>query len=726
MILAVPIAWMGLPAAAQSSDADTLTDRTHRLEGVTVTETRKERVTRSATPFHLLEREQFQRLGVTDVADALHNIPGITLRDYGGAGGMKTVSVRGYGARHTGISYDGVMLSDCQSGEIDISRYSLDNVSELALTIGDNDDIFIPARQATNPAVLSIQTLRLPSEDTRGHLTAQLKLGSFGLVSPYVRYEQSVTPKLAFSVEGEHTYAKNDYPFTLHNYTLVTRETRTHSRMKQGHAEMNMAWQPTGQILVGGKAYYYDNDRQLPGMVRLYTNLSGENLRERNAFVQAFVRMQLTSKFLLKAIAKYNWAESVYTDDLYAGGVNDASYWQREAYTSAALLYVANEKWSFDYSGDYSFNNLNGSSWRTLVGKPYRLTVLQSATARYRIPRLTVLGRLLYSLYLNESKRGESARNMRRLSPSLSLSYKLVPDEELYVRASYKNIFRSPTFNESYYYHYGSTDLAPEVTDQFNVGLTWSSLTKDEIRRTKDEGRETMTMTMTMTGDEGRNTKYEGRRTKDEGRETMTMTMTEDEGRRTKDEGRKAMGEGTQVRVTLDAYYNRLKDMIVSVPYNMFVWSCVNVGKVRILGVDGTLNLSHHLNAKHLVILTGNFSYQRAQNRTNPHSPNYNKQIAYMPEYSWAAAVSYENPWVNLSVHGHGISSRWPNNDHYAGTLIRGYQEFGVTAYRAFSWGRHRMEGRVDVKNLLDEQYELVGHYPMPGRSWQISILYKI
>ena len=711
MILAVPIAWMGLPAAAQSSDADTLTDRTHRLEGVTVTETRKERVTRSATPFHLLEREQFQRLGVTDVADALHNIPGITLRDYGGAGGMKTVSVRGYGARHTGISYDGVMLSDCQSGEIDISRYSLDNVSELALNIGDNDDIFIPARQATNPAVLSIQTLRLPSADTKGHLTAQMKLGSFGLVSPYVRYEQSVTPKLAFSVEGEHTYAKNDYPFTLHNYTLVTRETRTHSRMKQGHAEMNMAWQPTGQILVGGKVYYYDNDRQLPGMVRLYTNLSGENLRERNAFVQAFVRMQLTSKFLLKAIAKYNWAESVYTDDLYAGGVNDASYWQREAYTSAALLYVANEKWSFDYSGDYSFNNLNGSSWRTLVGKPYRLTVLQSATARYRIPRLTVLGRLLYSLYLNESKRGESARNMRRLSPSLSLSYKLVPDEELYVRASYKNIFRSPTFNESYYYHYGSTDLAPEVTDQFNVGLTWGIFTKDEIRRTKDEGRETMTMTMTMTEDEGR-------RVMDDGRES-TMTMTGDEGRRT-------MGEGTQVRVTLDAYYNRLRDMIVSVPYNMFVWSCVNVGKVRILGVDGTLNLSHHLNAKHLVILTGNFSYQRAQNRTNPHSPNYNKQIAYMPEYSWAAAVSYENPWVNLSVHGHGISSRWPNNDHYAGTLIRGYQEFGVTAYRAFSWGRHRMEGRVDVKNLLDEQYELVGHYPMPGRSWQISILYKI
>ena len=656
---------MTLSADAQVVRNDTVADRTHRLEGVTVTEQRRQKITRSTTPYHLLEREHFLRLGVTDVADALHRIPGITLRDYGGAGGMKTVSVRGFGARHTGVTYDGVMLSDCQSGEIDISRYSLDNVSELALTVGDNDDIFIPAKQASTPSTLSIQTLRLPSGDSRGHVTAQMKLGSFGLASPFVRYEQSVSSRLALSVEGEYTYAENDYPYTLRNVTLVTKERRTHSRMNQGHGEVNMAWQPTATTLVGAQAYYYDNDRQLPGMVRLYTNLNGENLRERNAFGQMTLRTQLARNWLLKGVAKYNWAESVYRDDLYAGGVNDASYWQREAYTSAALLYAPDERWAFDYSADYAFNNLNGSSWRTVVGKPFRHTVLQSATARYRDGRLTVLGRLLYSLYLNDAKEGPSARNMRRLSPSLSLSYKLLADRELYVRASYKNIFRSPTFNESYYYHYGSTDLAPEVTDQVNVGITM---------------------------DEGRMTKV----------------------------------EGTHVRVTLDGYYNRLRDMIVSVPYNMFIWSCINVGKVRILGLDATLNVTQRLGSGHQVMVTGNYSYQRAQNRTNPESPNYNKQIAYMPEHSWAAAVNYENPWVNVSIHGHGVTARWPNNDHYAGTMIDGYKEFGLTAYRAFSWGRHRLEGRVDVKNLFNEQYELVGHYPMPGRSWQLSILYKI
>ena len=654
-----------LPAAAQGFRNDTIADRTHRLQGVTVTEERRQKTVRSTTPYHLMEKGDFERLGVTDVADALHRIPGITLRDYGGAGGMKTVSVRGFGARHTGVCYDGVMLSNCQSGEIDISRYSIDNVGALALTIGDHEDIFIPARQASTPATLSIETMRMPSEDPRAHLTAQMKVGSFGLASPFVRYEQSVTRNLAIAAEAEYTYAENDYPFTLRNVTLVTKERRTHSRMNEGHGELNMSWRPTATTTVGAKAYYYDNDRQLPGMVRLYTNLSGENLRERNAFGQLTVRTQLTGKWLLRGIAKYNWAESVYKDELYAGGVNDASYWQREAYTSAALLYVADERWAMDYSADYAFNNLNGSSWRTVVGRPYRHTLLQSATVRYRDGRLTMLGRLLYSLYLNDAKEGPSARNMRRLSPSVSLSYRLLPERELYVRASYKNIFRSPTFNESYYYHYGSTDLAPEVTDQVNVG------------------------------------------------------MTMEEGRMTKD-------EGLSVRVTLDGYYNRVRDMIVSVPYNMFVWSCVNVGKVRILGADATMNLRWRPRGGHEVMVTGNYSYQRAQNRTNPESPNYNKQIAYMPEHSWGAGVNYENPWVNVSINGHGVTARWPNNDHYEGTMIDGYKEFGLTAYRAFTWGRHRLEGRVDVKNLFNEQYELVGHYPMPGRSWQLSILYKI
>jgi outer membrane cobalamin receptor len=600
-------------------------------------------------------------MGVTDMADALHRLPGITLRDYGGAGGMKTVSVRGFSAKHTGVSYDGVMISECQSGEIDLSRYSLDNVEHLMLTVGDNDDIFIPARQASTPAVLHIQTLRMPDNDLKPHLTTQMKAGSFGYVSPFVRYHQNITERFGIGVVGEYTYAENDYPYDIKNGTVIQHDRRTHNRMNQGHAELDFIYHINKVNTLTGKLYYYDNDRQLPGQVHYYTNVSGESLRDRNAFGQLLYQTRWSDQLSMKVHAKYNWNASVYQDVLAPNAANDASYWQREYYASAALLYVPTECLAFDYSADYSYNNLNGSSWRTIVGKPYRHTVLQSATAKYHTRRLTLTGRLLYSLYLNDNTEGTSARNMRRLSPSVSLSYKVLSDRDLFVRTSYKNIFRSPTFNESYYFHYGSSDLLPESTDQLNLGATYQY-------------------------------------------HTSAFTL----------------------QTSLDGYYNRVKDMIVAVPFNMFVWTCINVGKVRVLGAEATARADYAINDQHHILLTGNYSYQQAEDRTNDQSPYYGNQIAYIPRHTGSVSVGWENPWVSLSLHGSGVSSRWANNQHYDDTRIDGYWDTGLTAWHTFHWGNQSLEARVDLKNIFDRQYGIVRFYPMPGRSWQLSVKYQL
>lgn len=633
------------------AQTDTITGRVHQLEEVTVTETQRKHTVTSTSPLHLLDRQDILTMGVTDIADALHRIPGITIRDYGGAGGMKTVSVRGFGAKHTGVCYDGIMLSECQSGEIDLSRYSLDQVDHLSLVIGDNDDIFIPARQVTAPAVLNIQTLRLPTEDKMPHLTTQLKVGSFGYVSPFLRYEQNLSSRFAFSAVAEYVYAENDYPYTIQNMTVRQHDHRTNNRMNSGHGEFSFLWNINALNRLTGKVYYYDNDRQLPGQVRYYTNVSKETLRDRNFFGQLAYQTRWSNRLSLKWLGKFNWYSSSYRDPLYQGGVNDADYWQREAYTAVALLYTPHENWSFDYSADYAFNNLNGSSGRTVVGHPRRHTILQSATVRYKNDRLTVLGRLLYSLYLNDE-----ARNMRRLSPSLSLSYRVIEDIDWYVRMSYKNIFRAPTFNENYYYHYGSLDLKPESTHQINVGTTFSN---------------------------------------------------------------------SNVQLTLDGYYNQVYDKIMAVPYNMFVWHCINVGKVEILGADATFRVNQRLTADQLLSLSGSYSYQHAQDKTLNGSTSYGHQLAYIPEHTFSGSLSYENPWLNLSVHTTGMSRRWANNEHYDDTDMDGYVEVGLTAWRQFRFGRHLLEGRFDLKNLFNHQYELVRFYPMPGRSYQMTINYK-
>ena len=143
---------------------------------VTIRGNEKAKDYRSVAPVYTIGAKDFERMGLADMAMALRRLPGVTLRDYGGAGGMKTISVRGFGAQHTGVVYDGVALSDCQTGHIDLSRYSLDNIRNLSLTVGDNEDIFITAKNASTAATLHLNTLRIPTADLACHVTAQMKM----------------------------------------------------------------------------------------------------------------------------------------------------------------------------------------------------------------------------------------------------------------------------------------------------------------------------------------------------------------------------------------------------------------------------------------------------------------------------------------------------------------------------------------------------------------------
>lgn len=643
---------------AQNVDNDTI-DNSYQLQDIIITENKKKNEITSTAPLYIISNKSLNIAGITDIADALNRIPGITIRDYGGAGGMKTVSVRSFGTQHTGVSYDGIMLSDCQSGQIDLSRYSLENVDDISLVIGDNDDIFLPAKNASLPAIININTIKSPTNDLLPHLTSQLKIGSFGYISPFVRYEQNLSHSFALSAIGEFVYAENDYPFTLRNISVVTKERRTNSRMKSGHGEANFIWNINKHNQLDGKLYYYDNDRLLPGQVRYYTNLSNEKLRDQNFFAQLGYRTFNGNNLSFKFKAKYNWAASKYKDGSYSDGIKDADYWQREIYSSACILYTPFADWAFSYAADYSFNNMNSSL--STDTRPYRHTILQSATIKYKTSRISIIGKLLYSLYFNDAQYGKSAKNLRKLSPSLSMSYKIFNDKNIYVRASYKNIFRSPTFNESYFYHFGSTDLLPETTDQYNIGFTFL----------KNESN------------------------------------------------------NTSLKITLDGYMNHVKDKIVAVPYNMFIWTNVNIGKVKVLGFDATANLSYKFSDRHSLIFTTSYSIQSAKNRTNPDSPYYGYQIAYTPLHSGSVSLCYENPWVNVTLHGTGMSSRSANNEHYEDSNIPGFFDTGITLFRSFKVLKNEITLKGDIKNLFNKQYEIVKAYPMPGISYQFSINYK-
>ncbi|MDE5785942.1 MAG: TonB-dependent receptor, partial [Duncaniella sp.] len=67
------------------------------LSDVTVTARRPTAKITAGTPVQMLYTENLSTLGVNDLADAVRRFAGANVKDYGGLGGLKTVSVRNMG-----------------------------------------------------------------------------------------------------------------------------------------------------------------------------------------------------------------------------------------------------------------------------------------------------------------------------------------------------------------------------------------------------------------------------------------------------------------------------------------------------------------------------------------------------------------------------------------------------------------------------------------------------
>jgi outer membrane cobalamin receptor len=74
----------------------------------------------------------------------------------------------------------------------------------------------------------------------------------------------------------------------------------------------------------------------------------------------------------------------------------------------------------------------------------------------------------------------------------------------------------------------------------------------------------------------------------------------------------------------------------------------------------------------------------------------------------------------------YALSRRWTTNEHAAGTRMAGYGEMHVSAYRTFAVGATKLTARASLLNVTNKQYDIVAHYPMPGRSWRVSLTIEL
>ena len=164
-------------------------------------------------PVQKLSGEQLKNLSSFSVAGAIRYFSGVQLKDYGGVGGLKTVNVRSM-AHHVGVFYDGIQLGNAQNGQIDLGKFSLENIEEVSLYNGQKSNIFQPGKDFGSSATIYLRS-RTPRFDDgkRYNLRASVKGGSFDLINPSLLYEQKINDNLSASINGEYIHSSGKYRY---------------------------------------------------------------------------------------------------------------------------------------------------------------------------------------------------------------------------------------------------------------------------------------------------------------------------------------------------------------------------------------------------------------------------------------------------------------------------------------------------------------------------------
>lgn len=648
---------------AQQQRVDTA--RTYYIPEITVSDIYQTREVRSTAPLQIFSKDALKNLNALQVSDAVKHFAGVTVKDYGGIGGLKTISIRSLGAQHTAVGYDGVTLTDCQTGQIDLGRFSLDNVDQLSLSNGQSDNIFQPARFFASAGILNIQTLTPRFEDgKRTNISASFKTGSWGLVNPSLLLEQRISRKWTVSANGEWMSSDGHYPYTLYygneEGDLSSREKRKNTDVQTFRAEAGLYGNFSDKEQWRLKAYYFQSSRGLPNATTFYYTHSSQRLWDKNTFIQSQYKKEFNRQWVFQTSAKWNWSYQRYLDPDYKGSTGEIenSYYQQEYYLSGAVLYRLLNNLSFSLSSDGSINTMNANL--NDFAHPTRYSWLTAFAGKYVNNWLTLSASALATVIYEQADKGGSAGNHRKLSPYVSASFKPFDKEEFRIRIFYKDIFRLPSFNDLYYGETGNNKLKPENARQYNIGLTYS---KDVCPFLP------------------------------------------------------------YLSATVDAYYNKITDKIIAYPTkNLAVWSMRNLGSVEIKGIDVTGNVSLQPCEKLRINLSGNYTYQRALDVTNsdPASEEgrtYKHQIAYTPRVSGSGQVGIETSWVNLSYSFLLSGKRYAVGQNIAANRLDSYSDHSISASRDFRIKKVTTSLSVEILNIMNKNYEIVKSFPMPGRS---------
>ena len=634
-------------------------------------------------PSQKLSGDDLKALNSFSVSDAIRYFSGIQVKDYGGIGGLKTVNIRSLGTHHVGVFYDGIRLGNAQNGQIDLGKFSLDNMEEISLYNGQKSDIFQPAMDFGSSGSVYLRS-RSPvfAAEKKHNLKASFKTGSFDLINPSFLYEHKFSKKISASFNTELISSSGKYKFRYKRVQSGSKEVMydTTAVRKNGDIRSFRVEGGLYGIIPEGhwklKVYFYDSERGIPGAIVNNVWKNPQRQWDRNFFTQGSFQKSVSEKYSVQANLKYAYDYMHYVDTTLSFA-DKTIFRQQETYGSVANKYAITNYWDVSLSTDLQYNTLTS----VLPGFvfPKRLTSLIAAATAIELGKVKMQGSVLATFVDERIKSGNTAMddsvkaapNKKEFTPAFFLSYKPFSKKDFNIRAFYKRIFRMPTFNDLYYTEVGNIALNPEFTHQYNVGFQYDYTFKKGVVK--------------------------------------------------------------QWHFQVDAYYNEVTDKIVAVPKGggQYRWMMINLGYVEIKGLDvnssATVQLPHEISLN----LKLAYTYQKAQDFTKRKSGELNKstyggQIPYIPWHSGSVITGMAFKSWQLNYSFIYVGERYHSSANIREEYEQPWYTHDMALIKNFTFKKVNARISAEINNLFSQDYEVVLNYPMPKRNYKISLTVEL
>ena len=657
----------GIYAQTRKASHSSILDSIHTVKEVVVVGQNQPGI----IPAQVIGSEEIERLNSMNVADALRFFSGVQLKDYGGVGGIKTINIRSMGTNHVGVFYDGVELANAQNGQVDLGMYSLDNIQSISLYNGQKSQIFQAAKEFASAGSVYLQTRQPVFADGKTfNLRAKFKTGSFDLVNPSMLVELKLSDCVRFSFNGEWLSSSGKYKFRYRRKAVKTDQIMYDTTAVRQNGDVR-ATRLEGALFgdfKGGewmlKAYNYTSDRGVPGAIVNNVWRRGERISDNNSFVQGYITKHFTPKYHTKLLAKYSYFRTKYINRDTTVMMIDNVYKQNEFYISTQHQYDIAGFWKVSGAYDFQWNHMDADMYGFV--RPTRWNHMASVATSLLLGGFRMQGSVVYNYVHDVTRAAESPADKNTWSPAVFAYYKPFKNVGFSVRAFWKKSFRMPTFNDLYYAEMGNSRLNPEYTTQYDFGVAYFS--------------------------------------------------------------RRHKGFLHEWAVEVDGYRNNVKDKIVAYPKGaQFRWTMLNLGKVRITGLDAKVSATFRPTSKLYVTGRLQYTYQEAIDMTNPADTYYRDQIPYIPWHSGSAVAQIDYGTWGLNYSFIYTGERYNQQENIVYNHTQPWYTSDLSLQKSFMWkDRYKARVALEVNNLFSQDYDVILNYPMPKRNYRLTLTFEM